>query len=786
MTFLVQSDVLYRHQRHVWQIRPSRLTSSALQKVSASNEVLALVPILLLVGVRTATVGLLLIALVTSSVLLRELALRWNAHTLSGIQGFSVLASVLGLIAGVGMSEVVGPLLFASALLAIFALISGQSNRGPLSGDGVQVHRDSEVDYGKADQGLVAWLALALFLMGWQSLGFFAAGLALARVLRLVLKSSAGTVLRITVVFAGFVASYTTRHHFVGQYWVSVDQLWRATIASGLSRWGYSDFSGAAGTTLRYHWLSEATAGVIARLSWSSAVDGVTKILPAAGVLMCLMGLRHLGRMLGFNENTSLAAGLASIVVCKEFEVFSIGSLWGFGLYLAGLCGLARLAREVGANPCAQWTDAGLIVVITPLITLCQSTLGLHFTLLTATLALLALFQRRSTTTALIGVATLQVVLIGILRATLLASENSDMFSPSISLLNILQFRGVEIYDGDNWLLITASSVLFLLLLSQKGIGVLLLSESRSNRRLVVFALCITSSASLVPANLISMGGFESQQSRFLSPLQVLMTFVSIALILESLSREKTLHKFRNNKALGAVLAFVTVALVIAYQQIYGAPWSPKRSVGIALIILGGQAMALVVGWMFARGPLRSPDRKLIAIATFGCISLLANGRNLGNLLEYQLTATDSARAAEFVGSLGTQDCLHEVRRVADKDAIIASNWFRTPPPARRPKNFLVSAHTERRTYLDGPEYIGYFVDGFSNISASSDNWLDDRYQATDNFAERASKDAYDTLRAANVEYFVFETYMPAPPTWEPYADVIFERDSCKILKLRT
>lgn len=786
MTLLVRSGVLDGNQRHVWQIHPSRLTSSALQKVSTSNEALALAPILVLVGVKTATVGLLMIALVTCSVLLRVLAFRWNSHTLSGIQGFGVLASVLGLIAGVGISEVVRPLLFALVLLAALALISGQSKSGPLSGDGAQLHRDSEVDHSNADRGLVAWLALALFLVGWQSLGFFVAGLATARILRLVLRSSAGTVLQIAVVSAGFVASYATRHHFVGQYWVSVDQLWRATIASGLSRWGYSDFSGAAGTTLRYHWLSEATAGVIARLSLSSAVDGVTKILPAVGVLMCLMGLRHLGRTLGFKENTALAAGLVSIVVCKEFEVFSIGSLWGFGLYLAGLCVLARLAREEGADSGARWTDAGLIVVLTPLVTLCQSTLGLHFALLTATLALLAVFCRRSTTTALIGVAALQASSIGLLRATLLASENSDMFSPSISPLNVLQFRGVEIYDGDNWLLITMSSVLFLLLLSQKGIGVLLLSESRANRRLVVLALCITAATSLVPANLISMGGFESQQSRFLSPLQVLMTFVSTALVIESLSREKSLYKFRINKILGAVLTIVTLALVIAYQQIYGAPWSPKRSVSIALIILGGQSMALVVWWMYAHGPLRSPNRKLIAIATFGCISLLANGRNLGNLLEYQLTATDSARAAEFVGSPGTQDCLHEVRRVADSDSVIASNWFRTPPPARRPKNFLVSAHTERRTYLDGPEYIGYFVDESSHISTQSDNWLDDRYQATDNFAERASKDAYDLLRAANVEYFVFETYMPAPLTWAPYADVIFERDSCKVLKLRT
>jgi len=740
----------------------------------------------MLTGIGPASVGLLSLAYAVSSSLFGILPSRRELNNISGIQCFAVAASLLGLVAGIGLSEALWPLVNFLVLIAAFLLVRRwYRQRQRVNFD---ESSDSETVVNKPDSGsnLALTLTSALFLMGWQSLGFFAAGLIVARILRTTLRGNVCLILRIVSVSIGFSASYLTEHRFVGQYWVSVDQLWRATMAAGLSEWGYSDFGGAVGMTLRYHWLAEATAGVISNLSMSTAIDGVTKVLPVVGVLLSLVGLKRFGIQLGFDKNVSLMGGLTVVVLCKEFELFSIGSLWGIGLYLVGLSALLRLVMDARAGDSSHWHNAGLAALITPLITLCQSTLGLHFALLSGILTLYSLVRKHSSFKPIATSLVLQTALIVVLRRTLLASETSDMFSPSISISNFLQFRGVEIYDGDNRLLITLTSVLFLFLLSQKGIGLMLLAHSRAKQRFVRLTLLFTSLASLIPANLISMGGFESQQSRFLSPLQVLVTFISTALILESLRHQLDSTSFGRYKIRGTVMLAITVSVFVVYQRIYGATWSPQRSVGVGVIILFGQVLAFTIWWAFARGAFREQTRKLPIVAFIACVSFLANGRNLSNLLEYQATARDLSRAREFIGSPGTQDCLREVREATEKKVIIASNWFRTPPPARRPKNFLVSAHTERRVFLDGPEYIGYFVDGPSSVSTPSMDWLDDRYQATDNFAERASGNAYEVLRAADVEYFVFETYMPAPPTWEPYAEVIFERDSCKILKLRT
>jgi len=167
-------------------------------------------------------------------------------------------------------------------------------------------------------------------------------------------------------------------------------------------------------------------------------------------------------------------------------------------------------------------------------------------------------------------------------------------------------------------------------------------------------------------------------------------------------------------------------------------------------------------------------------------VLVFASGRTLSHLVDLHRTAADTKRAAEFTGGPQAQECFSEIRLATPKSAVVASNWFRTPTETRSAKNFMVSAWTERRVFLDGPEYIRYWVNAPKDVVDPTYDWVDNRYQATDDFAERATEESFRVLRAANVEYFVIETFMPMPATWEPYAEVIFEREPCKVLKLRT
>lgn len=766
---------------HSTEVR-SAVVSTRARQVPGLVESLAISPILLLVRVNMVTIGLLIAGIVASSLTFRVILLNCQAIEIKNFQVFGILASLVGLVAGVGLLDLAHLLVLLVIVISISHLcywtLTHLLKANPIGKPRSQTALQST--------NLGIWLPCALFGMGWQSLGYYSLALVLSKLLGFGDKKRFLPLSRSVIVTTGFTLSLFASRYSDGQYWISVDQLWRASVASGLSTWGYEDFSGAVGATIRYHWLGEATAGIISKYSSSNAVYGVTKLLPVLGVVMSLVGLHQLGKQLGFSHRACMLSGLATIVLCKEFEVFTISSLWGFGLFIAGVSLVLQLARSEGPIQTNHWAIAVLLVVLTPLITMSQSTLGLHFTLLTCFAMAAVAVRRRTASFPLLIVFVVQVAAVLLLRSSLLSSSKADMYSPLISPSNLLQFRGLDIYTGDSRLLITASSILFLLILSQKCVGLLLLIRMDHTRPEILFLLALTALASLLPANLISMGGFESQQSRFLSPLQVLVVFVSFLLLIEALL-ELRRSELTVQKIFFASLLCTGCCVAISLSRlVYTADWSPARSVGIGVSILVGQGVAILIWWLNFRAAGNAGNQRLIPLVSLLCIALFAQSRNVSNLIEYQTTATQSSRAIEFTGGKETQACFQTLRSLTDRNTIIASNWFRTPPPARSPKNFLVSAHTERRVFLEGPEYVRYWVEASTRDVPRGFDWVDDRYQATDNFAERASKEGYESLRAANVEYFVFETYMPAPPTWEPYADVVFERDTCKILKLRT
>ena len=693
---------------------------------------------------------------------------------------FVVLLTFVGFLSGLGFASIAYALVVVVVVFALICAMLGRySQRLGFGHYRSDARRESARD-------MTISFAAALFLAGWQSLGFFAASLFLAVYLQRCHWVLLARVSSTAVIGLGFALSFWAGRSMEGQYWLSADQLFRTTIASGLSTWGYSDFSGAVGTTLNYQWLGEAAAGAIARLAFASAAEGLSIIGPALGLLASMFTLRKIATQFGFEQNVALGGSVCTIVLCKEFEVFSPGSLWGLSLFLISVSVVNQIVADADSGR-ETWGLSTVLMIVTPLVTLSQSTLGLLLLLLTASVGGYQIHRRNRVSLQFVTVFVVQTASTLCLRSTLLADSLNVVYTPTFSLSNVMQFRGLDLYNGNSTLLSAAVSVLFLMLLTQTGAGLLLLE--RRHLRNPAFCVTITATAvsALILANGISIGGSESQQSRFLSPLVVLMTLVSFLLVIQELTRIRMrrdaslLHWWRS---LPIIVAFSL--LTIFGVWIHNEEWSPKRSLGVALIVVFGQVL-LVSLWTARRTYSKKYRARPFAVALLLLtLIMLSHTRNIANLVEVHETARNSARKTEFVGDLGTRDCLAEIRRVTSRDTIIATNWFRTPPPARRPKYFLVSAWTERRVFLDGPEYIRNTTGGLNKSLTNDLSWLDDRYQATDNFAERASKDAYDLLRAANVEYFVFETYMPAPPTWAPYADVIFERDSCKVLKLRT
>ena len=630
------------------------------------------------------------------------------------------------------------------------------------------------------------WIPVLLSILGWQSLGFFAFALIARQSFQVGRMGRQRIWVTTPLLVAGFALSLAALPGSQGQFWVSADQLWRSSIAAGISRWGFSDFIGATGGTLRFHWLSEGTAGVISRVLGISAVQGVTIVVPTLGVLIAFEALKQVGSQMKFSKEISSFAAAATVVLCREFDVFSLGSLWGIALFIVGLIVLSDTI--LGRNCCepALWRQASIVVLL-PLITLSQSTLGLNFLLASILTASYSVWKDKSASGVWLLTLLAQSGLLFALRSTLLRSEAADMFSPSVTWNSVLHFRGLDLYLGENFLFVAGVSLLFLFVVSQKAAGLILVGGRLRETVAIRLVLGIVAVSALILANTITMGGSEAQQSRFLSPLVVLVVFISCLCLIDEMKTHFRLVRSRTILvALVSISTLLTIAGLAWMHHLYSSDWSKDRTLGISLSIVTGQALLLIL-WCVRRSRWgTSPLPRLVSLLLIGGLSSVASGRTLSYLIEFHSSARDKPRFTEYAGGTDAQQCFEHLRRKTPVETIVASNWFRLPPPSRQPKNFMVSAWTERRIFLDGPEYIRYYVDAPRTIKESGADWVDVRYQATDDFAERATRESYEALRAQNVEYFVIETIMPMPTTWEPYADVIFEREPCKVLKLRT
>lgn len=761
------------------QSRPRHwLSLSWIASLPGFQSVLAIGAVLCLTGIDIFSVLALSLGLVLVAIGIRQLNPLAGQRLLEDAPGFVVIAS--------GMALATGVVSFGFGL-AVAALLVGGAVVWRLKHSGIHlaVANAERGANALAVTNQTVWLSTILTLLGWQSLGFFAVGLIAQH---LLWRRTEGRLRSGLLLFpvAGFVLSYSFIPRYTGQFWVSVDQLWRSTVAAGVSNWGPADFSGAVGGVLRYHWLGETAGGVIARITGISAVDSTTKVLPVLATLAAFTVLRQIGSQLGFSPSVLSLGSAATMLLCREFDVFSPGSLWGIVLFLTGITFLNHQVNrhlEGEAVYVLSLISAGIFL---PLITLTQSTLGPVYLLVSLLTACWAAWKSRRGYGEWLVLVAAQTTLLIVLRLTLLNSTRSDMFSPTVSLTSALQFRGVDVYNGESTAIAVIVSTLFLLVITQRGAGLLLLRRSPRNDPRFLTTVVATATSSLLLANFISMGGTEAQQSRFLSPLVVVITLVSSFVLADELLQDAGRIERRRFVLRTTVFLLVLVGALWISSRIYLSSWSFERSAGIAIMIAGSQLLLLGVAWLRFKSRSSRQSRNQVTALVLSGIVIFASGRTVSQLIDFQRTASETTRALEFTGGAPAQECFTEIRLKTPKDTVIASNWFRTPTESRRPKNFMVSAWTERRVFLDGPEYVRYWVDAPRDHSDPESDWVDYRYQATDNFAERATKESYETLRAANVDYFIIETFMPMPATWEPFAEVTLEREPCKVLKLRT
>jgi hypothetical protein len=617
--------------------------------------------------------------------------------------------------------------------------------------------------------------SIAVTALGWSSLFYYSLALVLVLVTQQRIRGGTKHALSLSLVGLGSIASWSVRQQNEGQFWLSYDQLFRSSLAEGLPKWGRNDFVAATGTSFSYHWLGEATSGAIARIAGFSAVDGVTKVLPTLAIVFSLSALVQLGSRLGFSRQELLAGSLLTIFLCHEFQIYSIGSLWGFVIFLVGLDSLERFRRESSGAPGTRLLLPIVVIGITVVLTLTQSTLGIYFLVLSTVSLGAVMLQKRQLRIDFMAVVVLQTLTLYLMRTTLLAGTEGNIWQPSISIRNLLQFRGLELYYGDRWSFIAVTSLLFLLTMSQMmtGFGLTTWQRFRCHETFLPFFAVVASSLLLV--NIFSIGGPAAQQSRFLSPLVVFGTFVSLLFFIREVINQLSENTVSPRLATAEVAAVVAIGLLLYLKDaIYAQAFSRQKQLGVGLFVIGIQVFFFSLLLIRRKTVGKLPIRLFITLLIGGLI-LVGHSRVLSKITNVLPRSIDRQREEVFTSTTETQECLKFVRDETPTDSIVASNWIRIPHPSRQEKYFLITAWSERRAYVDGPLYV----------SDPRPEWLENRVSTIYEFAESATETSFDALQRANVSFFVVNKEEDTATNWEPYATPIFERSTCLVLQLR-
>lgn len=741
---------------------------------SALKELIAIIPVLLIAGTGIQQIFFIVLLVLIFGYLSRFFSLNGTRLFESDFIGFAVIISLLGffkaIIPAIRLDWIVLSLGIVAAILLVLQITLPEYNLNISS------------QHKKAPEKLSVWanafvISVVLYVNGWVSLGLYSAALGLILVLRCNPAQRFGQVIILGLFGLGLGASYSQNQFHLGQYWLSYDQLFRSALADGLSTWGTNDNIAATGTTIRYHWLSEVTAGVLGKLTSISPTDSVTKVFPILGVLLCLVALQQIGKKLKFHCSVVTSCSAMTILLIHQFEIYSIGSLWGAGLFLVGLN--TSLSVYLQANDDQQDLRKPLssLLLLTPLITMSQTTLGIYFTCLNFLLVVIIfLHVKRISKTLLFG-SLIQVVILLLLRKTLLYSSiESHIYEPSLSIRNFLKFRGNDLYGGNNLFIVWAVSIVFLFTLSQMIAGVLLWMRSRhkSDDKIAFYFLLAILITSLVLMNLFSIGGPDAQQMRFAAPVIVVGTYWGLLAIFNFCYRQFALTSHRTS-AIGLVLTvlLITAGIVGLRYELDALGWSRQRSYGIAALVVLAQAM---FGLLFILRKLFTKTSQLgfTFVILLLAVSIVGHSEKLIKYIEIHQIPTDDGRAQSFTGDLNQQDCLRYLRVSTPKDSIVASNLFRLPLATRDEKYFLVSAFSHRRNFVDGPNYV----------ANPRPVWLQQRIQVSDEFGENPTRTSYDSLVAAGVDYFLVQ--LPAVPvsSWSPYATVAHRNNGCLVLKL--
>lgn len=497
---------------------------------------------------------------------------------------------------------------------------------------------------------------------------------------------------------AGIVVSRSWSLNESYWYWLSFDQLFRASLSTGLTRWGYTDLNSAVGLSLHYHWLSEGVAGLVSRLGASDEYLVVTRVAPVLFFAGCFAAMWQLVRLSGIRETPALVGCSLTCLVLLEVDPYSIGTLAGAAL-------VCHLLVSVVAGDLSMNGTRMHVMVITFLLLMTQTPFGI---VLITTLFLVALqLWWKERDNALSWVLFLFVLgsIPVVLRMTLLKPGDGIETAGAFGFGNLLQFKGFNVPFGidplsPNWLRIT-NSLFFLaeLTLMISPALVLLFSPRRSALKTTVSKSFVVTAAALALASLslVNILQLGVAQGKLFSGLLLGLLPISASLAWE----EATEGGYR------ALILGTSLGLIAAVVYRYVRNADSDLTATAASISFIGLASAMCLIWLRLLGVRRRPTLlvqgwgKRMVVTTVPLILVfgVAVGRQ-DRVLGYLNRGPTPTEV--MIGSVPTRSCLEWIRSNTSSDDVIATNIFDPISLPASEKLYLVSAWTKRRVWIDG------------------------------------------------------------------------------------
>ena len=620
-------------------------------------------------------------------------------------------------------------------------------------------------------QTLVYWV---LFFWGWKSFLFTALAFTFVIVLkRFFWSHKAGSVILFPVIstfiiFVGATLSRNAVWPYSTDYLLSYDQIFRGSIATGLTRWGLNNINFGYGHRLPYHWLGESITGLLARVGGISEIESISRISPYFGmffiVIVCVTLLIAL--------NASLQVAVAVVIFFASFnnhlDPTSIGTLWGAAMFMVSL-----LYVLTGLNEEYKYRSAILMSVLAAFTILCQSVLGYILAMSIIGLFILKTFTQSDKKLIYYRIISLLILVSVAIQLFFFRANSRFEENGIVGLNNWLKFPGLPIQIGGSPFSVLKAvqlNSLFYIFYVVAIFGVILFNIFRTDllgtiSKLFLFQL----TAGFVLLNLINLGIFNS---KFLAPIGLLggfLGFLTIFQFFESVCRSRL--------GLTAICAVVVLSFVLQLNEVRVPLISAKEGL-VYLFFIGISFVLVFFGVLNFRR-----DRINKSVSGVGLIIMMLSStffvlHNVESWRSSRVFLKRSSMQAMFGGD-AIQECLQFVKVKTPNTSVIATSLWRIPGGVDE-KYFLTSLMTNRLVILDGPVYS-------KMLDWQSLEYFEDLKDIHTSFANTLDRASHDQLVNLGASYFLLDTRSENPDrTWSSLVNenVVFGNQDCSVIKL--